>query len=469
MKIHLFFVLLCAKISLFSQTYNYYFGNLHAHTGLSDGSKDSSSSGVSKPDGAYAYAKLSQNFNFLGISEHNHYSSNNNPGFNLPSYTVGLNMANAANQDGTFATLFGMEWGVSSSYNGHVIIYGFDQLIGWETGNYDIFNAKTDYDGLFKKIKNNPNAFCYLAHPSYSDFSLSGSSASALVNLPYNAAYDSAIVGTPLRSGLAFSTFTNYQDYPSGDYYSYYLKLLSVGYHVGIGYDHDNHYTNFGRSNGGRLVIVAPSITKANVFNAMKKMNFYGSDDWNAQIAFTHGTDIMGAQLSGSVNPSFNITHNDLDGELADSIKIWRGVAGSGSYASPISITLNNNTASFTDAGLTPGLEYYYFAEIKQDDGDWIVTSPIWYKFTGPVGLTENEKQLEFNSFPNPVSQQLHITLPEQGDYTISIFDLTGRVIFENSYNTSKMEVDLSGFKKGIYSLKVSSEKGSATRKLVVE
>jgi hypothetical protein len=162
------------------------------------------------------------------------------------------------------------------------------------------------------------------------------------------------------------------------------------------------------------------------------------------------------------------VTHNDLDGELADSIKIWRGTAG-GSYASPVSVTLNNNTASFTDAGLTPGLEYYYFTEIKQDDGDWIVTSPIWYKFTGPVGLTENEKQLEFNSFPNPVSQQLHITLPEEGVYQVSIIDLTGRVIFESNYSAAKMEVDLSDFKKGIYSLKVSSEKGSATRKLVIE
>jgi hypothetical protein len=464
------FVLLLFSIQsvLFSQTYNYYFGNLHAHTGMSDGSKDAATSGVTAPDGAYAYAKLSQNFNFLGISEHNHYSSGN-PGFSVSSYSVGLNMASAANQDGTFVTLFGMEWGVSSNYNGHVIVYGFNQLIGWESGNYNIFNDKYDYDGLFKKIKNNPAAFCYLAHPSYSDFSASGTSASALVNQPYNSAYDSAIVGTPLRSGLAFSTFTDYSDYPSGNYFFYYLKLLSVGYHVGIGYDHDNHYTNFGRSNGGRLVIVTPSITAANLYTAMQKMNFYGSDDWNAKISFTHGTDIMGAQLSGSVNPSFNVVHNDVDGEFADSIKIWKGIAG-GAYAAPVSIILNNNTLSYTDASaLTPGTEYYYFAEIKQADGDWIVTSPIWYRYTGPVGIKENEKQFEFNSFPNPVSQKLHISVPQEGSYNVSIIDLTGRVVFDGSYPSSSMEIDLSHFQKGIYSLKVSSGDRFATRKLIIE
>ncbi len=67
--------------SVVAQTYNYYFGNLHSHTGFSDGNKDSLTSGVSQPAGAYNYAKLSQNFDFLGVSEHNHYSSNNNPGF----------------------------------------------------------------------------------------------------------------------------------------------------------------------------------------------------------------------------------------------------------------------------------------------------------------------------------------------------------------------------------------------------
>src|SRR5437870_2542094 len=52
-----------------TQTYQYYFGNLHAHTAFSDGNKDSTSSGIARPDEGYAYAKLSNDFDFLGISE----------------------------------------------------------------------------------------------------------------------------------------------------------------------------------------------------------------------------------------------------------------------------------------------------------------------------------------------------------------------------------------------------------------
>ncbi|MCW3078184.1 MAG: type sorting protein, partial [Bacteroidetes bacterium] len=99
MRFSIFFTLtIFFGLSVSAQTYNYYFGNLHSHTGLSDGCKDSASSGVTNPAGAYAYAKLSQNFNFLGVSEHNHYSSSHNPGFQIQSYTVGLNQSAAANQ-----------------------------------------------------------------------------------------------------------------------------------------------------------------------------------------------------------------------------------------------------------------------------------------------------------------------------------------------------------------------------------
>jgi hypothetical protein len=464
------FVLLVTN-TVSSQTYNYYFGNLHSHTGFSDGSKDSLTSGVNNPVGAYAYAKLSQNFNFLGISEHNHYSSANNPGFQIQSYQPGLTMANNANQDGTFLSLFGMEYGVSSTYNGHIVIYGFNQLIGWEANNYDVFNAKTDYDGIFRKVKNNPNAYCYLAHPNMSDYTTNGTSSTALAYSAYNATYDSAIVGTPLRSGLAFSTFTNYTDYPNGDYFSYYKKLLSIGYHLGIGYDHDNHYTTFGRSTAGRLVVLMPSLTRANLTTAMQQMHFYGSDDWNAKITFNMNGNIMGSILTGSTNPVFNVIHNDMDGEQADSIKIWKGINNhTGTMPQVVYTSLNNNTATYNDASaLIQGMEYYYFAEIKQADGQWIMTSPIWYTNTSPLGIAENKKEFEFNFFPNPVNQKLNVSMSECDDYEISILDISGRVVLEKHFFDNYASLDLTTISQGVYTVEIKTKTSSKFKKLIVE
>jgi hypothetical protein len=461
--------------TLSSQTYNYYFGNLHSHTGFSDGSKDSLTSGVNNPVGAYAYAKLSQNFNFLGISEHNHYSNNNNPGFQIQSFQPGLTMANNANQDGIFLSLFGIEYGVSSTYNGHLIIYGFNQLIGWEANNYDVYNAKSDYDGIFRKVNNNPNAFCYLAHPGFTDFTTNGTSATALANAPYNATYDSAIVGTPLRSGLAFSTFTNYDDYPVGDYFAYYTKLLSVGYHLGIGYDHDNHYTNFGRSNGGRLVVLMPSLTRPNLTTAMQQMHFYGSDDWNAKIDFNTNGNIMGSILSGTANPVFNIVHNDMDGEQAQTIKVWKGINNqTGTLPQVVYTSSNNNTTTYSDpTPMIQNMEYYYFVEIVQADGDWIVTSPIWYKNTSPtpidIGFEEYSKDFEFNFFPNPVNQKLNISMTDCNDYKISLMDISGRIVLESSFYDKDVNLDLSNISPGVYTLEIKTKTTSKYKKLVVE
>jgi hypothetical protein len=471
----LVFIVLFSAIC-FSQPYNYYFGNLHAHTAFSDGNKDSTSSGISTPSGSYSYAKLSKDFDFLGISEHNHYSTIRNPGFKLPRYKTGMQMADAANEDGKFLALFGMEYGISSGKNGHVIIYGFDQLVGWETSvpgitgnNYNIYNAKSDYDGLFKKVKNNPNAFCYLAHPYYTDYSSNGSDSAALYNAPYNSAYDSAIVGVPLRSGLAMSNANNYDDYSLGNYFIYFKKLLYKGYHLGMGYDHDNHYTNFGRSNGGRLVIIAPQLSKKELMKAMQQMHFYGSDDSNCKIEFTLANNLMGSILTGTDMPVFNLIHNDPDGENADSLKLWRGNANSGGLWADIICGANQaNALYYRDTTLATGVEYYYFAEVKQADGQWIVTSPIWYKkYDAPPVVKKETCELIY--FVNTITGKLDVSFDACKDHSITIVDLNGRILLTETFAKNNFSVDLSGLPSGIYTIVFKNESSVRAEKLVID
>lgn len=478
MRMFLLAIFLNCVCNWFAQPYNYYFGNLHAHTGFSDGNKDSASTGVSVPATSYAYAKLSDNFDFLGISEHNHFSSSKNPGFKRAFYQTGLNMANAANQDGSFVSLFGMEYGVSSQYNGHILIYGFNQLIGWENStpgdpnpNYDLYNPKTDYDALFKKIKNNSAAFGYLAHPDFSDFTTDGTYETALSNAPYNAAYDSAIVGMPLRSGLANSTNTSYSDYSTGNYFNYYKKLLYQGYHLGIGYDHDNHYTNFGRSNGGRLVILAPSLTRADLYTAMKQMHFYGSDDANVKVDFNLNGSIMGSVTHGNTYPTFQVVHSDPDGEQADTIRIWKGYKESGGlWAWIAKSTVNNNTLLYTDNSLIQGQEYYYFAEIRQKDGQWIVTSPIWYTYGSNTAVPEEEvTDAKFVLFPNPANDMLYFNSDKPGPYHVVVKDALARIAIDEYFPEESGSLSLSSLKSGVYLVRIDCKWGVVTRRICVD
>src|SRR5258705_2917830 len=90
-----------------AQNYNFYRGNLHAHTAYSDGNKDSTHSHVNSPAGSYQYAKESEDFDYLGISEHNHYTSRENPVMHLEDYAKGLHEADAEDDNGHFGCLYG--------------------------------------------------------------------------------------------------------------------------------------------------------------------------------------------------------------------------------------------------------------------------------------------------------------------------------------------------------------------------
>ena len=383
MKFFLTLFLLFFWLSAFCQ-YNFYFGNIHSHSSYSDGNKDSTASGYYTPGDNYGYAKTSYHMDFLGISEHNHYTASNNPGMHVSDYFKGLYQADTANHNGSFVAMYGIEWGTISQ-GGHVVTYGVPGLIGWETGgggwgtsnNYNIFCAKGDFAAFWPIVKSYPTAFCTLAHPQTNDYGSLLDAAGV-----YTAGTDSVVVGVAIRSGGAMSTTTDYSDPAATSYESKFLKALAKGYHVGPTIDHDNHYATFGRTGKSRTVVLAHSLNRDSIMAAYKALRFYASDDWNTQVNFTINGNFMGSDFTTSSSSSINIILNDPDapGDPNDNInkiEIYHGITGSGSNATVLtsntgstSLNYNHNSALNTS--------YYYFAKITQVDGNVMWTSPIW-------------------------------------------------------------------------------------------
>jgi|GEM_PF-477300 len=359
---------------------NFYFGNLHSHSSYSDGNKDDTSK---KPEDDYAFAKNSRKMDFLGISEHNHTQA----GMRLANWAPGIQAAkNATTPD--FVAMHGMEWGVISG-GGHVVVYGIDSLIGWESGEYQIFVPKSTYTGptgLFNIInRHGSNAIATLAHPNTTDFN------NASAN--YDALADSAIVGSALESGPAFSTNVTYSDQASSmNYLSYYNRMLSKGYHLGATMDHDNHNMTFGRHTRARLVVLAPALTENDLLDAIKKMRFYASEDSAAKITYTINDHLVGSVFSGNGKPSISV--NSVTTHPVTSITIWRGTPGSGITATPLASS-SNGTLSFSDSTLTHLSTAYYYADIVETDGSRIITSPIWYTRNDSL---KSEQVITFNA-----------------------------------------------------------------------
>ncbi len=348
-----------------AQTYNFYFGNLHAHTGYSDGNSDGNSATAAQ---AYAYAKSSQNFHFLGISEHNHNESTN---MSLTNWANLKNETAAANQDGTFVCMYGMEWGTIST-GGHFLIYEYDSLIGWNPGAYQTYVAKGDYTSLYTLIKNKSGAFATLAHPETTDFD-------GIFTNAYNSVWDDAVVGMAMLSGPAFSTNTTYSNPSTSTFNARYTDLLKKGYKVGPTIDHDNHNTTFGRTTQGRTVVLATSLTKANIADAYRNMRFYASEDYNLKVTYTIGSKPMGSTTTQAGTPTISVSVNDDDGESTSTIALMSGVPGSGSSPTTLTSVSNSNTLTYTHTALTNNSTRYYYIVVTQADGHRAWTSPIWY------------------------------------------------------------------------------------------
>lgn len=359
-------MLLCFATYGMSAQYNFYYGNLHAHSKYSDGNKDADATGVTTPKGCYEFAKKSEHFDFLGISEHNHTQAGMK---DKKNFQKGVADAKAANKDNKFVCLYGMEYGVISG-GGHVLIYGLDKLVGWEDGNYDIFCAKNDYNALWKVLSENKGAFATLAHPEDEDYNdLAGEEHSE------NAA--SVICGVAVATGPAFSESLDYNDKPSKRFHEYYQRMLAKGYRVGPTVDHDNHNLTFGRMAESRTVVLAKKLTKINILDGLRARRFYASDDWNTKVYYTiNDSNYMGSAIKLKEG-LLNLKVEDEDNEPVKSIKIYSGIPGSDVLPEAIITEKDTNKISYS-IKLKKDESLYFYAEIIQKDGDRIYTAPIW-------------------------------------------------------------------------------------------
>ncbi|MBL7741959.1 MAG: T9SS type A sorting domain-containing protein [Chitinophagaceae bacterium] len=358
-----------------SSGFQYLFGNIHAHSSYSDGNKENTSK---TPKDDFEFARDANCMDFLGMSEHNHSGA----GMSYSDYLTGYNQAQLLNgvtsplTGNSIVTLWGMEWGVISN-GGHVLIYGFDdKLIGWEAGNYDNFVAKNDYSTLWTTINNRSGAFATLAHPNTSDYN-------GLVS-GYNTVAASAVVGSAIESGPAFSVSTTYNDFPSslGDL-GYFKSMLAKGYHIAPQMDHDNHYMTFGTVNTNRTVLLATAKTRTAVMEAFRARRYYASQDCNARVEFKNNNDPMGSIVTKGGLPSLSLLVTDPDGEVVSDIALWGAPVGDPVPSSPLRSYSNVSNFSFTSgdaANVQPNNStWYYFVIITQADGNKIVSSPIWY------------------------------------------------------------------------------------------
>lgn len=69
--------------------------------------------------------------------------------------------------------------------------------------------------------------------------------------------------------------------------------------------------------------------------------------------------------------------------------------------------------------------------------------------------------------FPNPVRNELHIESGEHKINRVEIVDLSGKAIYR--FNNSRNQINVSALPQGVYFVKIETERGAVTRKLIKE
>lgn len=75
----------------------------------------------------------------------------------------------------------------------------------------------------------------------------------------------------------------------------------------------------------------------------------------------------------------------------------------------------------------------------------------------------------EIQIYPNPSTGLVEIELGQSESVNLQVLNIQGKTIFDKEIYQSSFGLDLSGFADGVYSLRITTETGSITRKLILQ
>jgi uncharacterized repeat protein (TIGR01451 family) len=116
-------------------------------------------------------------------------------------------------------------------------------------------------------------------------------------------------------------------------------------------------------------------------------------------------------------------------------------------------------------AGLNSNYDIYNTAEIYFDFNPPIITNTVMTDL-GSLGIVDLAKNM-FVMYPNPAAGVVNIQVQDFESFSVELFDVQGKKIVENKAD-GPLSMDVSSLQKGMYLVRVTTAKGSETKKLIV-
>lgn len=411
-----------------------FFGLLHAHTFISDGS--------GTPEAAFARARAAH-LDFLGVTPHNHAAAESgakgsrrdgvliatNPDLYgaTGSVTVtrrfrengvdheeevttdSLQAAAAAATDAGFVALFGQEFSTISSGN-HANVFQPEAVLT------DI--ADGAYRPFYERFAAGPalaTTVVQFNHPNVHDDLFYGGSQARKLKAAFNdygydeygedfsrlvEAADPVVAMVEVLSGPALDPIEHARfHYADGrehenDYYFY----LVQGFHVSPSVGQDNHFETWGTATPARMGVYAAQRTAASLIEAMRANRTYATEDSDLALAFSCNGHPMGSRVTlaegtpihclvGIADPTDADLHTEADLIYGDVLAArnrselveWKardGLVESVAFEGPGDLHFDEYEAS--------GKEEFFYVRVQQADGDRAWSAPIWISPPAP-------------------------------------------------------------------------------------
>ncbi|MBN1552998.1 CehA/McbA family metallohydrolase [bacterium] len=317
-----------------NEIYITYFGFLHAHCKLSDGSGSALE--------AYAYARDQAKLDFFSLTDHGEML------LYWPWQHKWQKLVNAANdtyQPGKFVSFWGFEW--SSPLFGHINVINSSDY----TNTYGTVLLTNLYDWIGKQ----PHAFGIFNHPGdYDDLGLE------FYHLANNPSAVNQMVGIENWNGS--QSFDKY--YYNGSWTNEY-SFLDVGnrngWRLGALGAQDNHQKDWGTQNQFRTAVLATELTREALIDAYQNRRFYATEDSDLFLDVRCSGYPIGAELSG-VEPTFFISASDKSGDAFSQARLYKN----GDCIQSQEVSGSAFTTTLSDP--SPGNNAYYYVIIRQQD-----------------------------------------------------------------------------------------------------
>jgi hypothetical protein len=337
-----------------STAYNLYFGDLHSHTGYSDG--------YGTPAEAYQSAR-DGGADFFATTDHVYLLS--------PEEWSQTTTDAAAYTTSTFVALPGYEYWLLLNI-GEMNVFGCPVL-------------PPDPNTFGTKDVRLANYYDWLANQS--------STTSAMWNHP-----DYMTTGYPGGEYDSYGHFTSSRDLPINlyeihnlgsylwqgtvDWESAYVNALEQGWHIMPTANSDTHATDWIIGYDVRTALLAPDLTAASIYDAMRACRGYATQDKNLRILYTLNGEIMGSELSPTESTYTASVHiEDPDGVATDAITMVEIISDAGAVVE--SLSCNSDIVDWTVTLSSSSSHYYYVrvttaSSVTGGPGVTAWTAPVW-------------------------------------------------------------------------------------------